>query len=269
VRGRAFTAADREGAPPVALVNEDLVRRYWPGQQAIGKRIRLADGGGFFEIVGVAPDFEDADAPINSVRPTVYVPYAQARQFFGATKPATPPYQTQLLVRAAGSPATLKTALRLEAAAADGSLQVRMQTVEEMRQSRAGPLKTISMLLSALGGLALLMASVGLYAVLAYAVSQRTREIGIRMALGAQRREILGLVMRRTAKLIACGIGAGLVGALAVNRILMSQLHGIEGLDAATCIAVSLLLSAVAILAGCLPARKALRVDPVRALRCE
>ena len=119
------------------------------------------------------------------------------------------------------------------------------------------------------GALALLMACAGIYAVLAYAVSQRTREIGIRMALGAQRLEILSMVMQRTLVLIAVGIGVGLVGALALSRILAASIRGLLGLDAATCISVALLLGAASLLASYLPSRKALRVDPIQALRCE
>jgi putative ABC transport system permease protein len=270
VRGRAFTASDREGTPPVAMVNQDLARRYWPDENPIGKRIRFATAGTtFFEVVGIAPDFEDASSAFNSVRPTVYIPYGQAKLFFTGTKIDPPPYQTQILVHTNTDPAAVKAALRQEALAADSSLRVIVQTVEEMTEARVGPVKTITWLLSALGALALLMASVGIYAVLAYAVSQRTREIGIRMALGAQRREILALVMQRTMTLIVWGIGFGFLGALALNRIFSRSLRKIGELDAVTCVSVAVLLGVVALLAGYLPARKALRVDPVQALRCE
>jgi predicted permease len=270
VRGRAFTASDREGSPPVAMVNQDLARRYWPDQNPIGKRIRFATAGTtFFEVVGVAPDFEDASSAFNTVRPTVYVPYGQAKVFFTGARVDTPAYQTQILVHVNGDPARVKAALRQETVAADSSLRVNIQTVEEMTEERVGPMKTITWLLSALGGLALLMASVGIYAVLAYAISQRTREIGIRIALGAQRREILALVMQRTMVLVVWGIGFGFIGALALNRIFSRSLRKIGELDTVTCISVAILLGAVALLAGYLPARKALRVDPVQALRCE
>jgi predicted permease len=270
VRGRTFTTSDREGSPPVAMVNQVLARRYWPNQEPIGKRIRLATGSTFFEVIGVAPDLEDANGPFNSVRPTVYVPYGQGKLFLNGARIGTPPYQMQFLIRARGESAGVKAALRQEAIAADSSLWVNIQTLEEILESwKMGPIKTMSLLLSALGALALVMASAGIYAILAYAVSQRTREIGIRMALGAQRREILALVMQRTVTLTACGIGLGLVGALALSRILSRSLDKLGGLDAVTCISVALLLGFVAILASYLPARKALRVDPARALRCE
>jgi len=125
------------------------------------------------------------------------------------------------------------------------------------------------MLLSALGGLALLMASIGIYAILAYAVSQRTREIGIRAALGARRGEILSLVMRRTVVLIASGIGLGLAAGIVLTRIFARSMSEVGDLDAATCVTVSVFLGTVALAASYLPARKALRIDPALALRCE
>jgi putative ABC transport system permease protein len=195
--------------------------------------------------------------------------HADTSRMTSVVRTDTPPYQMQFLIRTSGDPPRLKAALRQEALARDGSLRVHIQTVEEMREAMMGPIKTMSMLLSALGALALVMASVGLYAALAYAVSQRTREIGIRMALGAQRREILVLVMQRAAMLISWGIGLGLIGALALNRIFSSIVTNFGGLDFATCVSVALLLGAVAILASYLPTRKALRVDPAQVLRCE
>ena len=270
VRGRAFTASDREGAPPVAMVNRDLARRYWSGDEVIGKRIRLTGATGpDFEVVGVAPDMQDASSPYNFVRPTVYVPLSQGTLFLKGMRTDPPPYQMEFLARTTGEPAALKAAIRQEAHAADSSLRVKTQTVEESLEARFGPVKTASMLLSALSGLALLMASVGIYAILAYAVSQRTREIGIRTALGAQRREILALVMQRTVALIAWGIGLGMAGALALTQIFARSFAKVGELDGLTCITVAVFLAGFAMLAGYLPARKALRVDPVQALRCE
>ncbi len=269
-RGRAFNIADREGAPPVAMVNQELVRRYWKDENPIGKRIRLGKTSTtFFEIVGVAPDFEDATSALSTVRPMVYVPYAQAKVFFNGVKIPTPAYQTQVVVRSSGDAAAVKGALRQEVVSADPSLRLDIETIQEIRESRHRDMKTTMWMLSALGALALVMASIGIYAVLAYAISQRTREIGIRMALGAQRREILGLVMQRTMVLVFWSIGFGLIGALALNRIFSRSLRKLGELDAVTCISVAVLLGAVALAASYFPARKALRVDPVQALRCE
>jgi predicted permease len=269
LRGRGFAASDSEGTPPVALVNQDLVRQYWPNEEPLGKRIRLAGSSVFFEVVGVAPDLGDATQRINSVRPTVYVANAQGKLFLHGLKTDPPPYQMQFLVRTSQETAAVKAALHQEILAADPSLRVQVQTLQEALEERVGPLRTMSLLLSALGALALLMAAVGIYAILAYAVSQRTREIGIRTALGAQRREILALVMRRTLLLIASGIGFGLVAAVVLTRIFAHAMAKFGELDAATSLSVSLLLGAVAVMASYLPARKAFRVDPVQALRCE
>ena len=265
VRGRPFAVSDREGSAPVAMVSQELVRRYWPDDDPLGKKIRMDRGGAFFEVIGVAQDLENPG--FSSAIPVVYVPLGQGGLL--APRLATPPYQMQFLIRTSGDPAALKSALHREALAANPSLWVNIQTLQELREQSVGPIRTISLLLSALGGLALLMASVGIYAILAYAVSQRTREIGIRMALGAQRREVMALVMQRTIVLIAWGIGVGFLGALAVGRILAKGLGQLGGLDPVVCASVALLLGAVALLASYLPSRKALRVDPVQALRCE
>jgi ABC-type antimicrobial peptide transport system permease subunit len=209
------------------------------------------------------------DSPYNSVRPTVYVPDAQGALFLKATRVDPPSYQMMFLARTAGDVAALKSAIRQEVRARDSALRVTMATVEESQEAQFGPLRTMSILLSALSGLALLMASVGIYAILAYAVSQRTREIGIRTALGAQRHEILALVMQRTVQTIAWGIGIGLFGALGLTRIFARSFAKFGELDAATCVTVSLILAAIALLAGYLPARKALKVDAAQALRWE
>jgi predicted permease len=267
VRGREFTASDREGSALVAIVNQEFVRRYWPNEEPLGKQIRLDTGSSFFEVIGVVPDLENPR--LTSSIPVVYVPFGQGKPLLAGARLETPPYQMQFLIRTSGDPAGLKSTLRHQALAADPSLWVNIQTLQELREASVGPIRTISLLLSAFGALALLMASVGIYAILAYAVSRRTREIGIRMALGAQRREIMASVMQRTIVLIAWGIGVGFLGAVAVSRVLAKGLGEIGRLDAATCSLVALLLGAVALLASYLPARKALRVDPVQALRCE
>ncbi len=269
VRGRVFTAADREGSEPVALVNQELARQYWPGEESIGKRLRLAGSATFFSIVGIAPDMADATQSFSTVRPMVYVPYTQGKLFLGGLRAGTPAYQVQFLVRASGEKTSVKSALHQEAFSADPKLRASIQTIQEAIEERVGPMRTFSMLLSGLGALALLMAAVGIYAILAYTVSQRTREIGIRAALGAQRYEIILEIMRRTATLIALGIAGGVFFAYVITKIFARDMAKFGELDGATCIAVSLILASVAMLASYLPARKALRVDPASALRCE
>ena len=269
-RGRNFTAADRQGAAPVAIVNRSLAGRYWSNEEPLGKRIRLGNGTGpYFQVVGVTPDFEDPNGPLNGVRPTVYVPYGQEKVFLAGIQTDVPPYQMQFLVRTSVVPSRLKTALSEEVRARDQSLIVHIATIREMLDALSGPIRTISILLSALGGLALVMAAVGIYAIMAYTVSQQTKQIGIRVALGASRRDILSMVIRRTLVLIVWGLGLGLAGALAADRIFSSVLADFGRLDAATCTGASLLLVIVTLFATYVPARKALRVDPMAALRHE
>ena len=267
VRGRAFTVSDRDGSAPVAMVSQELVRRYWPAEEPLGKQIRLLSGSSFFEVIGVVQDLDNPR--LTSAQPIVYVPVGQGKLLLAGARLETPPYQMQFLIRTSGDPTALRSTLHREALATDPALWVSIQTLQELREESVGPIRTFSLLLTVLGVLALIMASVGIYAILAYAVSQQTREIGIRIALGAQRREVMVLVMQRTVMLIAWGIGAGFLGALAVSRVLAKGLGQLGGLDPVTCVSVALMLGAVALFASYLPSRKALRVDPVSALRCE
>lgn len=274
IRGRAFLPSDRAGSAPVAIVNEELARTYWPDQEAIGKRIRGGDT--FFEVVGVVANVQDLGGQFSFLLlPTIYAPAGQGTLLAkgldsGGDRMAS--YQMremQFYVRAAGETAAVKQALRQAVRATDPSLYVDIQTVEERLEPMTGSQRAMTVCLSGFGVLAMLMACSGIYAILAYAVSRRTREIGIRVTLGAQRFEILSMVMRRTLALIAWGIGLGVLGAFALSRILAATIEQLGGLDAATCISLALLLGAASLLAGYLPSRKALRVDPVQALRCE
>ncbi len=278
VRGRAFLRSDREASEPVAIVSEQMARTYWPGEEAIGKRIRSQGGATFFEVVGVAADLEaPGHRPPFPMFPIAYVPAGQESLLMAprrdgplaARVASNQVSDMQFLVRSSGDPASVKTSLRQAVRAADPSLWVSIQTIDERLEPLIGPQRTMALCLSGFGVLALLMACAGIYAILAYAVSQRTREIGIRMALGAHRREILSMVMMRTLVLIASGIGVGLAGALALSRILAASIRGLPGMDAGTFISVTILLGAASLLASYLPSRKALRVDPVQALRCE
>jgi hypothetical protein len=269
IRGRAFTTSDREGSPPVAMVNQALARRYWPNEEPVGKRIRIATASSsFFEVIGVASDLEDANGPFNRVRPTVYVPDGQGKLFLKGVRTEMPPYQMQFLIRTSGDPARVKTALRREALAQDGSLRVHIQTAKEMLETMMGPIKTMSMLLSALGALAMMMASVGSTPSWLMRQPADAGDWDPYCVRGAAAGNP-GSGMQRTAMLIAWGIALGLTGALALNRIFSSVVANFGGLDSATCISVAVLLGVVALLASYMPARKALRVDPARVLRCE
>jgi predicted permease len=264
-RGRGITAADDATAPLAALVNETMARTLWPGVDPIGRRFRMASSTApWATVVGVVRDVRSTGIG-EPPGPEFYVPHAQFLRFGGWL----PRYLT-LVVRTAGDPAALAASVRRALQAADPELAV--AEVRTMRQvvdrSVARPRFTM-LLLSGFGGMALLLAAVGVYAVISYSVAQRTRELGIRVALGAQRRDVLGLVVRQGIGLAAAGVAVGLVGALATSRLLRSLLFGVSPVDPLTFAVIPLLLLAVALLASVLPARRATRVSPIAALRAE
>ena len=261
VAGREVTAADGPSSPPVAIVNETLARRLWPGQPAIGKRLRF--GGPdrpLLEVVGVARDGKYSDLTEDS-RNFVYLP---ERQQAGVSPDMT------LLVRTVGDPAAMAPALRGLIRSMDPSLAVfDTRTLEDVIQGQLGKSRAASALLGSFGALALLLASLGLYGVVAYGVTRRTREIGIRMALGAARRNVLGLIVGEGVRLAAAGIVIGLVASALLTRLVSRFLYGVTATDLGTFAAVSLVLAGVAVAASLVPARRAARVDPMAALRSE
>jgi predicted permease len=259
LRGRDFTAQDREGAPGVVVVNETFASRYLNGEDPIGRRISLnGDQGPWLEIVGLVRDSKYVtvgEAPA----PFVYQPLAQRHES-----------GMSLLVRTQGDPAAAIPAVRGEVQKLERNLpltQARPMT-ELLAMSLFGA-RAGAILLGCFGLLALLLATVGLYGVMSYSVSRRTREIGIRMALGAQGSTVLRLVLREGMTLVALGVALGLVVALAVTRLLTGFLYGVSPTDPAAFAVVALLLSAVALVASLLPARRAAKVDPMIALRYE
>ena len=263
-RGRPFTAADRAGSAPVAIVSQSFADKFFVGREAVGERIQTTRG--TFDIVGVANDLSTGVGPIPFF-PTVYIPATQ--ESASLSGPGRGFDRMQLLVRSSGDPASVSAELRQIVRAADPSLWVSIQTVDDYLARLTNTARVAIFILGILGALVLLMAAAGIYALLAYSISRRTREIGIRVALGARNRELLLLVMRRTLILIAWGIGIGLLGALALGRILTSVVLRTQPPGAATCVSVALLLAGVSLLASYLPARKALRVNPVETLRCD
>jgi predicted permease len=256
VRGRGITAADRDGAPPVAVVNETFARRYWPGLDPIGRRLNMESG--WMTVVGVAEDgkYHQLDEP---PQPFVYRPIAQRY----TTTPT-------LIVRASGDPRTLIEPLRRLFASLDPNLAfLDPLTLEEYVGVAVFIPHMGAVLLSLFGALALIMAAVGIYGVLSYAVSRRAREMGVRIAIGAGRREIEGLVVGQAARLTALGTAIGVLAALGVGHLLRSQLFGIKAYDPPTFVTIVVLLGAVALVASWIPARRAARVDPVVALKSE
>jgi putative ABC transport system permease protein len=265
LRGRAFTPSDRQGALSVAIVNETLVRQFFPGADPIGARVGTGDSiASPHAIVGVVKD-ERIFGLTSKPEPVVYVPTAQ-----GWFKGANTSYALSIAVRTDADPLSLAKTVQREIRTLDPEMA--FADVRPMERLVDGSLLSERLGSFMLGGfsmIALILASLGIYAVCANAVSQRTNEIGIRMALGAQMGDVLRLVLGRGMVLTALGLGIGLVGALVFTRVLRSFLHGISPTDPWTFVVVAVFLAAVALLACTIPARTAARVDPMKALRCE
>ena len=259
-RGRDFGPLDVAGGPRVTILNDTAARRFWPNDDAVGKRLDLRTGPNEwqpFEIIGVAGDTKSSKLT-ESVRPNMFVPLSQ---FYSGGM--------TLHVRTERAATGLAPVLRGAVQALDSKLPVEIKTLDERITGTLTSERMISWLLTAFGLLALALAAVGIYGVLAFAVSQRTHEIGIRMALGAQRRDVLSLVLRQGMRLASAGIALGFAFSFALTRLLRSLLFGISPTDPLTFAAIPVLLAVVAMLASYLPARRAARVDPMVALRCE
>ena len=261
VRGRVFTERDAANAPPVAIISESMARRYFAGQDPIGKRMKQSAPNlknPWMEIVGVVADtkYQGLDSEGGAA---YYKPYAQSFNL-----------RAYLVARSNTPGSGLASALRREIHAADPDVVVtQVSTMEQaIFESVARP-RFRTVLIGVFAGLALLLAAMGIYGVIAYSVAQRTQEIGVRMALGARRTDVLSLVVRQGAALALIGIGIGLVGALAVTRSLSSLLFAVSATDPFTFIVVPAVLAAVALLASFLPALRATRIDPLIALRYE
>jgi putative ABC transport system permease protein len=260
VKGRSFTDQDKAGALPVLIVNEAFARKHWPNGDAIGKRIRSygpLDKAPWMEIVGVIQDVKhELNIPVT---PEFYLPYAQ--DVWGAMV---------LVARTKVDPASLSSALRQQVWAIDKDQAVfDVHTMNEVRAISIGMYSSGSVMLGIFAGVALLLASVGIYGVMAFAVTQRTQEIGIRMALGARGLDVLTLVIKHGMKLAVVGILIGLAGSWALTRFMKGLLFGVEPTDLLTFSLVSLFLLVAAFAACYLPARRATKVDPLVALRWE
>jgi putative ABC transport system permease protein len=266
--GRAFTDSDVSGAP-VAVVTEETAHRYWPNQSAIGKHIRLLDDKDWRTIVGVIPDVRAYDLQRNApewIGGTAYVPYNAT----ATLEDRRIPTEMTIAIRTAMDDSQIASMLRNTVAALNHEVPV--SEVRPMRgvisEAVSTPAST-TVLLVVFAILALILGTIGIYGVLSYLVSNRTREIGIRMALGAQRGDVLRSVMGEGAKLTLAGIALGVTGAFAVMRILSGQLYGVSATDPLTFCGVAILIAVVALTACYVPARRAMKVDPLVALRCE
>ena len=260
VRGRAFTEQDKAGAIPVVIVNETLARKHWPGQDPIGKRIRFygpLDKAPWMEVVGVVEDVRhELDLPVT---PEYYLPHAQDA------------WNAMILVaRTNVDPASLSAALRQQVWAIDKDQPVfDVKTMQEVRSDSVALYSFSSVMLAIFAGIALVLAAIGIYGVMAFAVTQRTQEIGIRMALGARTADVLKLVVKHGMKLALLGIVIGLAGSWALTRFIKELLVGVEATDLLTFSLVSVCLLVAAFIACYLPARRATKVDPLVALRYE
>jgi len=255
-QGRAFTERDRIGSPPVAVVNETLAQRIWPGESPLGKRLAL--GSDESEVVGVFADIKQRQLD-SEPRLQICVPVLQQ------------PMRSMFLAARGSSEATmLLPAIRQRMAALDAELPLSDIALLEERVAGSIRRQRFAMLLLAIfAGTALALAAVGLYGVMSYLVAQRTREFGLRMALGAELRDMLKLIVGHGMKLVLAGLVLGVAGALALTKVLAGMLFNVRASDPATFVAVCTLLAAVGAMACYLPARRAAKVDPMVALRAE
>lgn len=258
--GRGFTAQDDERAPKVAVINQALARRYFGDENPIGKRIGLEspENNGRIEIVGIVRDAKYHELR-GEMPPTAYLPYFQDEAG-----------NAHFSVRTSGEPKAMAARVRQTVRELDGTLpMIDFRTLRQKVEGSWAKERFFAGVSGFFGLLSLLLASIGLYGVIAYGVARRTNEMGVRMALGAQRRDVTRLVMGDLLRLTAFGIGLGLTAALTMTRLISSLLFGLTPNDPMTISMAALLLVTVALLAGYLPARRAARIDPLDALRCE
>jgi len=261
--GREFTARDTAEAPKVAIVSERIVREYFPGgpDEALGRRVRLSDRGEWLTVVGVVADIRQMGLD-REVQPMLYVPFQQEREAFFL--------RFVSFVARTATPASVVEGIRAEIRRAAPDLAIESTvTMDEAVAASVAPPRFRMLLLVVFAMTATLIATCGIYGLMAYAVTQRRREIGVRMALGAEPRDVLRLVLTRALRIVVAGLIVGLAGAVGVTRVLQTFLFGVTPTDPIAFTIVTLLLMAVGLMAAWLPARRATRIDPCAALRAE
>jgi putative ABC transport system permease protein len=262
--GRTLAETDREDQPLVAAINESLARQYFAHQNPIGQRVRWARASGppkWMTIVGVVGDVKQYSLA-QPATPAIFTPFAQSDE----------PWRRwmSVVVRTPGSTAGVIPALKAQVWSLDNQIPLnRIQSMDELLQITFAERRFNMFLLALFAGLALTLAAVGIYGVMSYSVSQRTREFGIRMAVGAESGEVLKMVMEQGVRLAALGVVVGIIGAVAFTRLMAGLLFGVTPTDPVTIAAVVLLMFAVVLLACFVPARRATKVDPMVALRYE
>jgi putative ABC transport system permease protein len=262
IRGRLFQESDGPDAPHVALVSQSLARRFWPNEDAIGKQIQYGNMDGdlhLLNIVGIVGDVRDNGLD-RDPRPTVYTNYFQ--------RPAATA-EFSIVVRGHGDVASLTSAMRREARALNPEMPAKFETIEQIVSASFDNRRFSMIMLGVFAGAALLLAMVGLYGVMAYITSERTHEIGIRMALGAQRVDMLRMILRQSFTLVLAGVVLGILASAGLTRLLETMLYGVRATDILTYAGVIGLLIVAAFIASYLPARRATKVDPMVALRHE
>ena len=259
-RGRPFDEGDRAGAPNVSIISESMARRFWPDVDAVGERFQIGGSTTDYEVVGVVADIRDLEL---EQEPTsvLYLPYAQGGWAWNS-----------IVVRASGGdPMALVPTVRAAVRGVDrrAAAIANLRAMEELVDRSLGERRFTMIVLGVFAALALALASIGVYGVMAFAVAQRTHEIGVRLALGARRADILGMILGQGSRLVLLGLAAGVLLALPLARTMGSLLYGVSPFDPTAFAGIALVLAAVAAFACWLPARRATRVDPMLALRHE
>ena len=245
------------------MINETMARRFWPGEDPVGRRIEfqgMEPHPQWMTVVGIVGDVLDSGLT-GRAEPQVFAPFTQ--HLNGRLS------DPNLVVRGAGDPTLLVSAIRESIRSIDKNVPVEFSTMDALLADSVGQQRFQMRLLALFASLALALAAVGIYGVVSYSVSRRTHEIGIRVALGAERADVLRLVLAEGARLAIIGVAIGIVGAVSLSRVLASQLYGIGAMDVGTYAGVSVVLLAVALAATYIPARRAMAVDPLVALRYE
>ena len=259
LKGRDFTDTEGSTRSPVALINDEMARRMWPNEDPVGRRFRLTGSKEeWFSVIGVIATFRHGQGDnAEPEDPAAYVPY-----------PYQTTFNTGLTIRVSGDPRQITPAVREQIRLADPLLPVfQVETMEQLRQLSYWQYRLFGSMFSTFGFIALVLASIGVYGVLSYSVSQRVQEIGVRLALGAERVDVLKLIVGQGVKLAAMGVAGGLAGAAAVTPLIRTLLYNVTPTDPLSFIGVALFLTAVAVLASYIPARRAMDVDPIIALR--
>ena len=259
-RGRNFDATDTPTAPPVAVINETMATKLFPDQEPLGQHVRMGPNpsGAWTTIIGVIGDVRHGGLE-EVPQPEIYISYLQG-----------PPVSPFIVLRATGDPAQLAETVRAEARRIDKNLPIYdLRTMSALRSEAVSTRRFVLLIVSAFGALALGLAAIGVYGVMSLIVSERTREVGVRLALGAEPSQLLTMIVGQAARLAGIGVAIGLVVALPLAPLLDSQLYGIRSFDPMTFVTVPIVLLLVAALAALVPARKAMRIDPLAALRID